>query len=185
MEAGRATGNQDRRVHSSCMSPLPHFVLTFFRGTALCAAVAALLWLWLGGLPPQHLLILLPLVFGILMLLPWPRKTRWARGLWIAAICGLVALTYFAPGAFAEFRRDLYRIRPGMSEAEVRTIMGKHTEGDGRPGVFRAFTGGSHSRLITEEEAIIFRASPQEHDLGIVSFKGGRVTYVDLYIAGD
>ncbi len=97
------------------------------------------------------------------------------------------------------FLNDLYRIRPGMNEAQVRKIMGQYMEGTGWPAVYgedgpgeRSLTGlgsgGSDSPTEPDDQLVIqnpvvFRHSDDgayNADWGIVKFEGGHVVSVDF-----
>ncbi len=109
-------------------------------------------------------------------------------------------LLYFVPwSARKQFVKDLYCIRSGMNEEQVREIMSGYMEGTGWPAVYGGETegegtlndlGSGTSRSTTSvdgnlaiKDSIVFRHSDEgayNSDWGIVTFENGRVVGVDF-----
>jgi hypothetical protein len=113
-------------------------------------------------------------------------------------VVALMATLHFVPWTSRKpFLRDLDRIQPGMTETDVRRIMGRYIEGTGWPAMPEEGTGtltdlgsGETHRAGTStngqlvlRESLVFRhtkESPFESDWGIVKMAGGRVTGVSF-----
>jgi hypothetical protein len=109
-------------------------------------------------------------------------------------------LLYFVPWSSRKpFLNDLYRIRPGMNEDQVRTIMSSYREGTGWPAVYGGGTPGagtlndlgsrtSYSTTSVDgklaiKDSIVFRHSDDgayNSDWGIVTFENGRVVGIEF-----
>jgi len=119
----------------------------------------------------------------------------------LTAITAVVAVLYFVNWTTRKpFLHDLDRIRVGMTEAEVRQIMGRYVEGTGWPAVPGSSSNapgtlnivGSDSQYSTETSAsgqmairdsLVFRHSNDgafNSDWGIVSLSSGRVVRVEF-----
>jgi hypothetical protein len=132
---------------------------------------------------------------------PWagPRLPRVAA---LMAISAVIAVLYF--GAWTSrkpFLRDLARVRIGMTEVEVRHIMGRYLEGTGwpaspfdtatnAPGTLTDIGSGSQHSTITSpsgelviRDSLVFRHATDgafNSDWGIVSLSNGRVVTVEF-----
>jgi hypothetical protein len=145
-------------------------------------------------------LLLVPLfAFGILIRQPpFAQPKRLAA---FVAVAAFIAVLYFVPWTSRKpFLQDLYSIRPGMTEAEVRRIMGRYIEGTGWPAVYGGTpagtgtvtdlgTGATHATgttptgELTIQSSLVFRHSTDgafNSDWGIVTFKDGRVADVSF-----
>jgi energy-coupling factor transporter transmembrane protein EcfT len=109
-------------------------------------------------------------------------------------------LLFFVPWSSRKpFLTDLYSIRSGMNERQVREIMSGYIEGTGWPAVYGGETpgegtlndlgsGASYSTTSADgklaiKDAIVFRHSNDGaygSDWGIVTFENGRVVSVDF-----
>ena len=143
-------------------------------------------------------------VAGAFLIATWP----FARGRFLlirlallVASVAVIAALYFVPWTTRKpFLRDLNRVRVGMTEAEVRGIMGKYMEGTGWPASpFETLTNdtplhitGSSSQYSTTTSAdgqmvirdsLVFRHSNVgefNSDWGVVSMSNGRVVQVEF-----
>ncbi|MBX3733371.1 MAG: hypothetical protein KF791_12340 [Verrucomicrobiae bacterium] len=114
------------------------------------------------------------------------------RVLPMAAFAGILALLHAVPWTSRKpFLKDLGRIRPGMTEAEVRRIMGRYLEGtgwsspSGDSGTLTLLDSGGSLAVgvspqgeLALQESLVFRHSNSPRfnsDWGILTMQGGRV----------
>ena len=165
--------------------------LALFALAEVLLAMPVAWWLYLS---------LIPLfAFGIVHRQPAASQVR--RLAAFAGVVAFIAALYFVPWSSRKpFLHDLYSIQPGMSEADVRRIMGRYMEGTGWPAVYGGSpagsgtltdlgTGATHatgttsSGEMTIQSSLVFRHSTDgafDSDWGIVEFKDGRVTGVSF-----
>jgi hypothetical protein len=165
--------------------------LALFALVEVPLAMPVVWWLYLS---------LVPLfAFGLLRFQPASSRTR--RLAAFAGVVAFIAALYFVPWSSRKpFLHDLYSIRPGMTEAEVRRIMGRYIEGTGWPAVYGGTpagtgtltdlgTGGTHATgttpagELTIQSSLVFRHSTDgafNSDWGIVALKDGKVTGVSF-----
>lgn len=163
--------------------------LLFFAFLELALAYPVPWWLYL-----QAGLLFLP---GLVRRAP-PRQ-QLPRLATFAAVSGFVAALYFVDWTSRKpFLRDLHRIQPGMTEEQVRQIMGKYMEGTGWPAP-PGMTPGQHGTLaeagsdvrymasasaggeLRLHDSLVFRHSNDgafNSDWGIVTFANGTVVEV-------
>jgi hypothetical protein len=167
----------------------------------LIAGVFALagLFLWEVGLAfpaPWWLYLMVALVFVPALIRPgsWRKQMdRWA--ILAAVVIGLAVLCLVDWNTRKPFLRDLAKVRTGMTEQQVRQIMGRYLEGTGWP----AGSGsGTLSTVLSPwqyeidssspgemkiRDALVFRHSTDgafDSDWGIISFSHGRVIRVEF-----
>ncbi len=148
------------------------------------------------------LYISVAVVFAIALIRPVPVRSQLGRIGVLAAVIAIIAALYFVDWTSRKpFLRDLARVHVGMTEAEVRQIMGGYMEGTGWPAPPDSFPsdapstltiGGSGSQYSIEtspsnqlviRDSLVFRHSNDaafNSDWGIVSFSGGRVVGVEF-----
>jgi hypothetical protein len=165
--------------------------LALFALAEVLLAMPVVWWLYL---------LLIPLfAFGIVRRQPASVQPR--RLAAFAGVVAFIATLYFVPWSSRKpFLHDLYRIQPGMSEADVRRIMGRYREGTGWPAAYGGNpagtgtltdlgTGATHATgttptgEMTIQNSLIFRHSTDgafDSDWGVVEFKDGRVTGVSF-----
>jgi hypothetical protein len=122
------------------------------------------------------------------------------RGSWkhFGVAMVLVAALHFVPWTSRKpFLRDLHRVQAGMTESEVRLIMGRYAEGTGWPAMPEGGSGtltdlgsgGTHRTKVSTNgdlalrDALVFRHSTDgrfNSDWGIVKLDEGRVTGVSF-----
>jgi hypothetical protein len=141
-------------------------------------------------------------LFALGLLRRKPLKEQLVRVVVLLLLSCVVAALYFlptSPTSLKVFLRDLYSIKAGMSEADVRRVMGNYTEGTGWPVVYGSnpagtgnltdistgathATGATSSGEMTIQGSLIFRPSNHAGDSnwGIVAFRDGRVTNVSF-----
>ena len=122
------------------------------------------------------------------------------RGAWkhFGVAMVLVAALHFVPWTSRKpFLRDLERVQAGMTESEVRRIMGRYAEGTGWPAMpgggsgtmTDLGSGGTHKTTVSTNgdlalrDSLVFRHSTDgrfNSDWGIVKLDGGRVTGVSF-----
>jgi hypothetical protein len=165
--------------------------LTLF---ALCEVILAFPvsgWLYL---------LLVPL-FGFGLVRRHAPRTQFGRLGVFGAIVAAIAVLYFVRWTSRKpFLRDLYSVRPGMSEADARQIMARYVEGTGWPAVYDGApsgtgtltdlgTGATHvtgttpTGEMTILSSLVFRHSTDgafNSDWGIITLKDGRVTNVSF-----
>lgn len=135
----------------------------------------------------------------------WPSASgrfQRARILSLLAISAAIAALYFVPWTSRKpFLRDLARVHVGMTEVEVRHIMGHYLEGSGWPslpgngptnGPGTLNIVGSGSQYSTEtspsgqmaiRDSLVFRHSNDgafNSDWGIISLSSGKVVRVEF-----
>lgn len=143
-------------------------------------------------------LVIVLFAFGLLR--RKPLKEQFARVAVFLLLASLAAALYFIPWPGRKvFLRDLYKIKVGMNEAEVRQIMANYIEGTGWPAVYGGppagtgaltdlstgathVTGATSNGEMTIQGSLVFRPSnhPGDSDWGIVAFRDGRVTDVSF-----
>lgn len=167
------------------------FVLALF---ALCEIGLAWPVAWWLYLP-----VVVAFTIGIVR--PVPVRRQLARLGALAAIHAIVATLYFVEWTTRKpFLRDLARVEAGMTEAEVRHIMGRYLEGTGWPAVFgdssnapstlnllgsgsQFSTAASSSGQLVIRDSLVFRHSNDgafNSDWGIVSFSNSKVVRVEF-----
>jgi hypothetical protein len=145
--------------------------------------------------------LLLILLFALGLLRRQRSSTQFGRLIALSVIVASIAALYVVPWSSRKpFLRDLYSIRRGMTEADVRRIMGRYMEGTGWPATHNGTPAGSGtltdsgtgakypigsspSGEMTIESSLVFRHSTDaafNSDWGIVRFKDGRVTAVSF-----
>jgi signal transduction histidine kinase len=146
------------------------------------------------------LFLLVFVLFALGLLRRKPLKEQFVRvGILIllGVLIGAVYLTPW-PGRKA-FLIDLYSIKVGATEAEVRQIMGKYHEGTGWPAIYgdspsnpgtlidlstgtTRRTGATASGEMTIPVSLVFRPTNERGDSnwGIIAFREGRVTNVSF-----
>jgi hypothetical protein len=146
------------------------------------------------------LFLLVIVLFALGLLRRKPLKEQIVRVAVLLLLVSIATALYFVPWPGRKvFLRDLYKIKAGMSEAEVRQIMGKHIEGTGWPAVYGGApagtgtltdlstgathaTGATSTGEMTIQGSLVFRPSNRagDSDWGIVAFQDGRVTNVSF-----
>lgn len=136
---------------------------------------------------------------GLVRLVPVRSQLRRLSVL-VALIVSISALYFVDWTTRKPFLRDLARVRVGMTEAEVRGIMGRYMEGTGWPAIPGSSTNapgtlniaGSDSQYSTEtsssgqmviRDSLVFRHSNDgafNSDWGIISLSSGRVVSVEF-----
>jgi hypothetical protein len=133
---------------------------------------------------------------------PVPVRNQYARIGGLVAVVAVAAILYFVEWTTRKpFLRDLALVHVGMTEAEVRHIMGRYMEGTGWPALpgsgFSNAPGtlnivGSASQYSTTNSpdgqmvirnSLVFRHSNDgafNSDWGIVSLSNGKVVRVDF-----
>jgi hypothetical protein len=162
---------------------------------ALCEVVVAypVAW-WL------YISVAVILTAGIVR--PVPVRNQFDRIGVLAAVVALIAALHFVDWSTRKpFLRDLARVRVGMTEAEVRQIMGQHMEGTGllappgtpanSPSTMNLMSGSQYStttspsRELVLTDSLVFRHSTEaafNADWGIISFASGKVANVEFSI---
>lgn len=146
-----------------------------------------------------YLAVLILFALGILRRTSLRRQPErvWILAVLSAAIAGL----YFVPWSSRKpFLRDLYSIRPGMTESQARQIMGRYMEGTGWPAVYGnasnapgslvdAGSGATYATDVTPSgemavrDFIVYRHSTDgayDSDWGIISLSNGVVLGVSF-----
>jgi signal transduction histidine kinase len=139
--------------------------------------------------------------FAAALVRPVAFRSQVARIGALVAVIAVIATLYLVEWTTRKpFLRDLDRIRIGMTEAEVRQIMGRYIEGTGWPAIPGSSTNapgtliiaGSASQYSTEtspsgqmviRDSLTFRHSNDgafNSDWGIVSLSNGRVVSVEF-----
>ena len=179
------------KVIQAAITVMASLALGLFAFAEALLAMPVAWWLYL---------LLVPLfAFGILRRQSASVQTR--RLAAFAALVAFIAALYFVPWSTRKpFLHDLYSIQPGMTEAEVRRIMGRYMEGTGWPSPYGGApegtgtltdlgtgathaTGTSPSGQMTIESSLVFRHSNDgsfNSDWGIVTLKDGRVVGVSF-----
>jgi signal transduction histidine kinase len=141
------------------------------------------------------------LAFAAGLIRPVSARSQLARIGALVAVIAVIATLYFVEWTTRKpFLRDLDRIRVGMTEAEVRQIMGRYMEGSGWPAIPGSSTNapgtlnivGSDSQYSTEtspsgqmviRDSLVFRHSNDgafNSDWGIISLSSGKVVSVEF-----
>lgn len=176
------------------------------RAALIVIASMALTLLALGELvlaypAPWWAYLSVAIMFAATLIRPVSVRSQIGRLGALASIVAVVAALYFIDWTTRKpFLRDLDRIRGGMTEAEVRDIMGRYTEGTGWPAIPGSSTNlpgtlnilGIDSQYSTEtspsgqltiRDSLVFRHSNDgafNSDWGIVSLSRGRVVGVEF-----
>jgi hypothetical protein len=141
------------------------------------------------------------LAFAVALIRPGVPSQR-RRTSMLVALVGTIAALYFVPWTTRKpFLRDFARVQVGMTEAEVRQIMGHYIEGTGWPAnpsdtstnsvstLTDAGSGAQYSATTSPSgemvlrSALVFRHSTDgafNSDWGIVSLSSGRVARVSF-----
>ena len=132
----------------------------------------------------------------------WRPFASWpARLITFAALLATMAILSLAPwNGTKTFLQDLYRIEPGMTEADVHRIMARYPEGTGWPavdggtpdgagtlvdgGTGAAYaTGSTPAGQMTINNSLVFRPlsdGPGDCNWGVVRFENGKVVGVSF-----
>ena len=165
--------------------------LTLFALAEVLLAMPVAWWLYLSLVP----------LFSVGLLRRQPFVAQRSRLAVLVAIIAAIGALYFVPWSTRKpFLRDLYSIQPGMTEADVRRIMGRYIEGTGWPAAYGATpagtgtltdigTGATHATgttpmgEMTIESSLVYRHATNgdfNSDWGIVALKDGKVTGVSF-----
>lgn len=167
---------------------LAWMALAFFAWAELLLAMPVAWWLYV---------VLIPMfAFG----LHEKGALQAPRGAWkhfgVAVV--LITTLHFVPWTSRKpFLRDLHRVQAGMTESDVRRIMGRYLEGTGWPSMPEGGSGtltdlgsgGTHTTTISTNgdmalrDSLVFRHSTDgrfNSDWGIVELDGGRVKGVSF-----
>jgi hypothetical protein len=144
-----------------------------------------------------YALVVIAFAFGLVRPLPVRQQIR--RLCVLAAVIVFVVMLYFVDWSTRKpFLRDLARVHVGMTEADVRRIMGSYIEGTGLvdpPGVAPSSgvtdlgsghtyrTAPSPNGEVRLSDTLVFRHSTESAfnaDWGIIKFSDGKVTGVDF-----
>lgn len=142
-------------------------MLLLFLGLAILFA-AYCDWV-IGGIPLSlHLVYIAAWTLVLLPLAGWrPSRNNRLNGLILISFATIVLMLYFAPSKREQFLRDFDQLKPGMTRAEVETIMSKYALGgeqaDSDQSIFRHTLRGSSSA-----------------DMGVVTYANDRVTTVEF-----
>ena len=142
------------------------------------------------------------IAFAAALIRPVPVRSQLPRVGALAAVIAVIATLWLVEWTTRKpFLRDLHRIRVGMTEREVRLIMGRYMEGTGWPanpfdtstnatgsttGVGNGSqdsTPASPSGQMVIRDSLTFRHSTNgafNSDWGIVSLSSGRVVRVEF-----
>jgi len=180
---------------------LQHFLVVASTVALVLFAFAEVLLAWPVA---WWLYVLLALALLLGLLRPVPAGQQRARLLVFALLIAITAGLYRVPWTSRKpFLRDLYSIRVGMNEAQVRQIMDGYIEGTGWPArvpgatqdvqrVIDPMGGGTYATARSAAgdmgvvDSIVFRHSTEAHfnsDWGIVKLQDGRV--VDVSFSPD
>jgi len=140
-------------------------------------------------------------VFAATLIRPVALRSQVGRLCAFAAVIAFVTMLYLVDWTTRKpFLRDLARVRVGMTEAEVRHIMGRYMEGTGWPASpFETPTNSSTLSIVGSSSQYSTTTSPDGHmvirdslvfrhsldgafnsDWGIVSLSSGRVVRVEF-----
>jgi len=168
---------------------------------SLVLAVFALCEVVEGYPVPGWLYLPTAILFAVGIVRRAPAPAQIGRLAALAMLLAAIVVLYSVPWSSRKpFLRDLYRIKPGMTEAEVRQIMARYQEGTGWPsnpfagvsvprtlhdlGSSTAYSAGvSPSGELTLSNSLVFRHAMSgrfDSDWGIVSFSNGRVATVSF-----
>lgn len=148
------------------------------------------------------LYLLLAVVFAAALIRPVSVRRQPARIIALVAVLAVIAALYSVEWTTRKpFLRDLARVHAGMTEVEVRHIMGRYMEGTGWPALPGSSPShalgtlnisGSASQYSTEtsssgqmviRDSLVFRHSNDgafNSDWGIISLSSGRVVSVEF-----
>lgn len=176
--------------------------IAFIVIASIALALLALCELGLAYPVAWWLYLAVTIAFAAGLIRPAAMRRQIGRLSALASLITVVATLYFVDWTTRKpFLRDLDRIRVGMTEAEVRRIMGRYLEGTGWPAnPFDPSTNatstltdlGSGSQYSTTaspsgemvvRDSLVFRHSNDgafNSDWGIISFAGGRVVGVEF-----
>lgn len=175
----------------SAITVIASLSLALFALAEILLAMPVVWWLYLS---------LIPLFAFGLIRHQCPSGQR-GRLITFAIILAGIVMLYFVPWTSRKpFLHDLYSIQPGMTEAEVRRIMGRYMEGTGWPAPYGGApsgtgtltnlgtgathgTGTSPSGQMTIKSSLVFRHSTDgasNSDWGIVALNDGKVTGVSF-----
>jgi signal transduction histidine kinase len=165
--------------------------LTLFALCELGLAYPVAWWLYLSVI----------FAFAVALIRRVPVHSQRVRLGVLAAIVALIAALYFVDWTTRKpFLRDLARVHVGMTEAEVRHIMGRYMEGTGwpalpgsspsnAPGTLNIVGSDSQYSTVTSpsgemvvRDSLVFRHSNSGAfgDWGIISISSGRVVSVEF-----
>jgi hypothetical protein len=170
----------------------------------VAALALALFVLWEIGMAYPvvwWLYLSVAIAFAAALIRPVPVRTQLARISVLLAILGVIVVLYCVEWTTRKpFLRDLARVHVGMTEVQVRHIMGRYMEGTGWPASpfdtssnsSTLFIVGSSSQYTTTtspsgemliSNSLVFRHSTDgafNSDFGIVSLSNGRVVKVEF-----
>ena len=143
------------------------------------------------------LYLLIAVLFAAALLRRGPTPGQIIRVTALLFLCAVMAVLYFGDWTSRKpFLRDLDRVKVGMNQSEVMSIMGRYMQGTGWPAL-----GDSPGKLVdsgngntfesdispsgelTIKDSIVFRHSNEgsfNSDWGIVSFSDGKVVRVEF-----
>jgi hypothetical protein len=172
---------------------------------AIAGFALALFGLWEVGVAypvAWWLYLSVAVAFAVALIRPLPARSQLARIGALAVILAVIAALYWVEWTTRKpFLRDLARVHVGMTEAEVRHIMGRYMEGTGWPAIPGSSPSnapgtlnivGSASQYSTETSSsgqmairgsLVFRHSNDgafNSDWGIISLSSGRVVSVEF-----
>lgn len=124
------------------------------------------------------------LLFGLALVRFEPiRRQRLQLSVLAVAVIALALLHWVPWTSRKPFLQDLGRVHPGMTEAEVRSVMAEWKVGTGwPPDPFRSSASGDQGELRIPD-ALVFRHSDDARfnsDWGVVVFVDGRVSKVSF-----
>lgn len=141
------------------------FLLSLYAAVEILLSTPVAWWLYIT--------VLALFAIGLLRRRPIHLQARRA-GVFVVTVLG-VAVLYLVPWSSRKiFLHDFYRIRIGMTEAEVRRTMNHYMVATGQPST----PAGSFV-----ENSLVFRhsnAGEFDADFGLVNFKDGKVTEVSF-----
>lgn len=189
--AGSPSSPSGRTIVRHALVILATFALGLFALSELGMALPVAWWLYLAVV----------VAFAVALLRPVALQQQLARLGAVVAIVVCVAALYFVDWSTRKpFLRDLDRVRVGMTEAEVRGIMGRYMDGTGwpaipgslsnAPGTLNVLGSDAHyaaeassSGQLAIRDALVFRHSNDgafNSDWGVVSMSNGRVVHVEF-----
>jgi hypothetical protein len=168
---------------------------------SIALALLALCELGLASPVAGWLYLAVGVVFTAALARPVAVRSQLGRLGVLVGILAVIAALYFVDWTTRKpFLRDLARVRVGMTEAEVRRIMGRYMEGTGWPAIPGSSSNapgtlnivGSDSQYSTDtspsgqlviRDSLVFRHSNDgafNSDWGIISLSSGRVVRVEF-----
>lgn len=169
---------------------------------AIALALFALCEIGVAYPLPWWLCLCVAIAFAGGLIRPVPLRSQLLRvGVLVAFIAAIAALYFVDWTTRKPFLRDLARVRVGMTEAEVRHIMGRYMEGTGWPAspfdtspnatntLADVGSGSQYSTTTSPsgemviQGSLVFRHSTAgafNSDWGIVSLSNGRVVRVEF-----